>query len=294
MTSGDCVSRGLSVWTAHCKCGRCQRQRRHIYKLRDQGRYVRVPATEALAAIDWMMSLGYNGPAVGSACGIKPSTATGWLVRRRRGEDIKFGPAAAYKIVNAGQPTIGRAAAEIPRRKLQALACLGWGVKELNRIMLGNGILPEGDSRVTMYRVRSHDITALRVPLLTAINEIYLRLNMHQAPSDRHHNGTRNAALRRGWVPPAAWDDIDDPECRPDTRGTASRHRTDVDEIAIERACAGDLPAGFKLTTAERRIIVSELRHRGIPDQEITRRTKIAQLDRYPRELPQATESQAS
>lgn len=95
-----------------------------------------------------------------------------------------------------------------------------------------------------------------------AIAEAYERL--HMTPPDtsdkaarRSATRVRNAAARRGWAAPLAWDnDIDDPAARPecgrDRNGAG--HET-IDSSRVERILAGDWR--LRATIAERRTVVA-------------------------------------
>jgi cobalamin biosynthesis protein CbiG len=76
-------------------------------------------------------------------------------------------------------------------------------------------------------------------------------------------------ARERGWAPPLAWDDIDDPEDRPQgvARERESRpKRNELDDAAVESTLAGLLPR--KLTRAERLEVQRRLRGKGISGRE--------------------------
>ena len=106
--------------------------------------------------------------------------------RRRR--DIAYGRRPARV------PTIGA------RRRLQALACLGWTADDVAR-------------RIGMQG-RYLGITLRRQATITAdlhgaIAAIYEELWDQQAPPSHDGRSVRAVAARLGWVPPMAWDDID-------------------------------------------------------------------------------------
>ena len=72
----------------------------------------------------------------------------------------------------------------------------------------------------------------------------------------------RAFAAERGWLPPLAWDDIDtDPE--PQHHARRVEKDDDLDEIAIERALAGDGVRLEHLTSAEQEEVVRRLTERG-------------------------------
>ena len=53
---------------------------------------------------------------------------------------------------------------------------------------------------------------------------------------------TRNRAMavRRGWAPPLAWNNIDDPDEQPRGVRAERPRKDDVDPIVVERSLAGD------------------------------------------------------
>lgn len=93
------------------------------------------------------------------------------------------------------------------RRRLQALAALGWSLGEIGRRM---GCTVEAVMHLRTWDGRMLAQTAAKV------SAIYEELS-HQVPSGRYATRARNHAKRRGWAPPLAWDEgeIDDPDARP-------------------------------------------------------------------------------
>ncbi|MCW2676750.1 MAG: hypothetical protein JWR70_1790, partial [Modestobacter sp.] len=78
-----------------------------------------------------------------------------------------------------------------------------------------------------------------------------------RAPADT----ARAHAVAQGWLPPLAWDNIDT-DLRPQP-AVATPPSQDVDEIAIERAVAGDGIAYQDLTPAEQEQVIHRLTERG-------------------------------
>ena len=94
-------------------------------------------------------------------------------------------------------------------RRIQALAALGWPLKQLGPHL---GVAPETVGRLLRQQ---------RVYLTTAnkVAGLYGRL-WNTRPEDHGIRPTsavraRQHAQKKGWVPPAAWDDIDDPGEQP-------------------------------------------------------------------------------
>lgn len=99
-----------------------------------------------------------------------------------------------------------------PRRRVQALNALGWSqeqivarARDLGHPLTRAGIhslMHRGDHRV---RLRTHQ----------AIAAAYASLSMTLPEPGRSVTWTRNLAERRGYLPPLAWDNIDDPNEQP-------------------------------------------------------------------------------
>jgi len=86
-------------------------------------------------------------------------------------------------------------------RRLDALACLGWGQRDL----AAEGLKPFRDRRATGARMKTWRYRE--------VCAVYDRLWNVPGPSGH----SRALAARHGWAPPLAWDDdtIDDPAARP-------------------------------------------------------------------------------
>lgn len=154
------------------------------------------------------------------------------------------------------------------RRRVEALACLGWSMRSLSR-MLGwhadrlqvllssyDGVSPANHARICALYDRLWDKPA---PQRTKGERISARRAIA-------------IAQRLGYKPPLAWDDdtIDDPAARP---ALANSHgRTFVDRVAVEEAKFG---RPVRLTPDERRIAVAELTAAGYTAQEIADRVGV-------------------
>ena len=116
------------------------------------------------------------------------------------------------------------------RRRIQGMAAIGWPLSDQGR-RCGR------DPRNYTYLLNAEQVT---VKTARMVRELYDALSAVAPPPGRLTNRTRAWAARKGYAPPLAWDDdtIDDPAAQPDL-GTADDTDT-VDEVAIERALAGD------------------------------------------------------
>ena len=111
------------------------------------------------------------------------------------------------------------------RRRIRALAAMGWPLAELGRIV--------GVSYHTVWSWT--DSARVRADTAETVRQLYDKLAMTPGPSRR----ARTIAKNKGWLPPLCWDDdtIDDPAAKPykalRTTGTpASRDPEIVAEIA--------------------------------------------------------------
>lgn len=91
------------------------------------------------------------------------------------------------------------------RRRIQALAALGWTYLEIAEVC---GATTRGWARETLDQPRVHSATAARV------FDAYEQMSM-TVPTGKYRTRGRLSAQRKGWPPPLAWDDIDDPSETP-------------------------------------------------------------------------------
>lgn len=113
------------------------------------------------------------------------------------------------------------------RRRLQGLAVAGYGLTvlagELNR---SPGKLQQATTRITV-----------RADFARAVRDLADRLEIVPPPGDPGLiAATQGDAERRGWVPLAAWDDIDDPAATP---SMPSRPDTEPDFAVVEQVLFG-------------------------------------------------------
>lgn len=118
------------------------------------------------------------------------------------------------------------------RRRLQALATLGWSVATL-------AARGEVDRQPLDHAM--HAGAKVQVRTARAVRDLYDHLWDKPAPTgtkgERITNArTRNTARREGWLPPLAWDDdvMDDPEAGPAVEAIGHRHplqRLTVEDI---------------------------------------------------------------
>lgn len=142
-------------------------------------------------------------------------------------------------------------------RRLQALVARGWSQSKLSDRLGVN----RGNFGVMMKRTRV--TVALHRQVEVLFDEIWDQMPPHTAWRDSiAYSRTVRYARERRWLPPLAWDDIDnDPE-----PPIAEEPDDTIDEMAVELALMGDRP---RLTPAERRECVRRLHRDRWPDGRI-------------------------
>lgn len=150
------------------------------------------------------------------------------------------------------------------QRRIRALQRLGWNFETLSARL---GVTVQGVSQI-FIRDHVQAVTARRIA------HLYDELAMTPGPSTR----AARLARRAGYAPPLAWDEgsIDDPSMQPHLEeesgpACAPHFRAqvgddDIDEIAVERALAGDR---VRLTHAEAHAVGRRAVARGMSDAEI-------------------------
>lgn len=177
-------------------------------------------------------------------------------------------------ITEAARSPYSQIGATGTRRRLQALVAVGWPLPEL-AARLG---------RKTSRLLRLLTGATVKVHTAEQVSNLYDQL-WDTAPTrdteaqQRAFEQARVFAAEQGWLPPLAWDDIDtDPDPGHHDR---QPDPDDLDEIAIERAVAGDRIRLAELTPAEQAEVVRRLTERGrsirdIADQLATTKRTVS------------------
>lgn len=160
-------------------------------------------------------------------------------------------------------------------RRLRALVALGYSQRALSeRLGVSQG-------RVWQYTIEHQD--HVTEDTFAAVDALFRQLSMKLPPrrtTNEKYSASKamNTAKRRGYAPPLAWNDIDDPAERPRGRAMNPNRLTDLDPVAVERAMAGDR---IELTKAERFEVVARLRDMGRSLRWIEDNTVITKPERY-------------
>jgi AraC-like DNA-binding protein len=151
------------------------------------------------------------------------------------------------------------------RRRLQALIAVGWPRDELAARL--------GRSSASLRRTMlSGSVTAQTAQDVSALFGQLWNLRHPQSTCDERAaaEAARAFAAERGWLPPLAWDDIDT-DSEPQHHAERKATDDDLDEIAVERALAGDGVRLEHLTPAEQDEVVRRLTERGRSIRDIAR-----------------------
>ena len=98
------------------------------------------------------------------------------------------------------------------QRRIQALMTLGWTSED---IATEAGYTHRNQVLRILNGQKGKPCTWLERKTHETIAELFERMAMQVPPMDRYRRRARTMAERRGWLPPLAWDDIDDPAEQP-------------------------------------------------------------------------------
>lgn len=192
-----CIRRPHSYWTT-CDCTDCTLDRRRKGKAHSAGRPYRLPAEAAWEVLEDRIQRGWTALAIASACGLDPNYFSPHLADYRRGSSRRhIGPNLVPIILAMGRPTAGQVGAEPTRRRLRALARIGYSLTTLSD--------RTGVKLTTLSMIRSRNERCTAV-VANAVTDIYNKL--HMTPGD--NADATHYATTHEWPAPLAWDNIDD------------------------------------------------------------------------------------
>lgn len=252
-----------TCYTLHrCRCVTSCRpaqaaRHRTARRLQAYGRWDRAHQSSwhALTHVLVLSRFGYNQEQIARAAGI--SARTVYRIASGKAPTI-FG--RVHRAILSVEPTISDldSSTRIPstgsRRRVEALACLGWSIAAIADQM--------GITRAALSeRVNTRETTVESHLQLAAV---YERLwNTHPSAATLTEAGmitrTRRRAAREGWVPPMGWDDIDTDPAAP----LADADADYVDVVLVDLAVHGHR---VQLTTQERHLAVRQLHAAGHGD----------------------------
>jgi Homeodomain-like domain len=265
-----------------CRCDPCRKARTASAKQRSRlqayGRYTTglTDAAPVREHLQYLQSCGLGWKRIAALTGVGNTAIETLIYGRkgsntdpRKGEVLKRTTTIKAEKILALTPDLNILApgALIPargtHRRIHALVAIGWSQSKLATRL---EILPSNFTTM-MHRknvtVKMHQLTAA----------LYAELWDKEPPHETAHqlaayNRSKTYARKHHWVPPIAWDDIDN-----DTTPPAVEPNVLLDDIAIELAISGE---PVRLNGAERREAIRQLHARKWSDVRIADRLHIA------------------
>lgn len=195
-----------------------------------------VDATEARDHVKQLMADGMSIKRIAAAANVLPTRVSHLLYGRgERAAPSKIRPDYSAALLGV-EPNPYRVPILHVSRRIQALIAIGYPMTELSaRLGMSQG-------RVWQYATEYQD--RVTVDTFMAVDALFRKLSMTLPPrrtKEEKYAASRamNTAKRRGYKPPLAWHDIDDPRERP-LKYTNHARKTDIDPVVVERLIAGD------------------------------------------------------
>lgn len=189
-----------------CRCDLCvDVTHRYEKTLRlDLQRGVRrlVPPDRARRHVDFLVANGMSRRSIAHAAGYNDDTGLNVMLNRNRirkaTEERILSVTPSSERSNKGWvPSTGTV------RRIQALAMMGWSMREVSR---RTGVHPD-----TISTIRNGKLPRVTERVYHSICDFYEEVSMTYGGNLR----SRLMAERRGWAPPLAWDNIDNPNEEP-------------------------------------------------------------------------------
>lgn len=235
----------MSCYVASTIPNRTPAERRYVDYLRESGRGIGwVDSRPVREHVLMLGRAGHSLSYVARAAGVTITTVAGIRDGRYSGCNHRVA-ATVMRVSYAPGPGQVRVGALSARRRVHALACLGWTSRHVAAEL--------GITAATLSRSLCGD--TMHYQRWQAISDVYDALHMTPGPSQR----ARGRGRSEGWLPPLAWDDIDDPDETP--RRGLHDPRSVVDPIAVQRALSGDRTVC--LSSAEKRVAIQHALDRG-------------------------------
>lgn len=210
-----------------------------------------VDAADVRVHVDRLIEAGMNLATIAVLSGLAKSTVLG--VRKRQWVQgptaealFAVKPAPVNRLPSGMVPVAGAS------RRVRALCWMGWSLQA------------QAD-HLGMYLQQVWQVANARQSTVTEATDgkfrgLFERLSATRGPSRRAHN----AAVRKGWLPPLAWDDIDDSFETPTLGETTD---AGVDDVAVSRALEGER---LSLTVAEQAAALRLAVERGNPLSQVS------------------------
>jgi hypothetical protein len=171
------------------------------------GRPRMVPSRPVTEHLRNLRASGVIVSAIAERAGVSSSLIDELLNRPR--ELIRSDNASALLATKPEPAPFGYVAGIGTIRRIRALGAIGWSMRDICQASSG---------AVSIESLR--DINSVERPFVltrthVAVAAVYEELCMRTPPSGRTASQVRVKAAMKGWLPPLAWDDIDDPAEQP-------------------------------------------------------------------------------
>lgn len=200
------MTHGYTSYKRGCRCDDCLVvSRRYDKRLRlDNQRGIRrlVDPTNARNHVERLVYCGMSRRSIAIAAGYKDGTGLNVILSRKsiRRETERKILSVSLKNDKANKGWVSSTGAV---RRLQALCAMGWKMKI---IVDKAGVNPD-----TISDIRNAKVDRVTERVYEAISNVYEELHMADGGDIR----SKRIAERNNWVPPLAWDDIDNPKEKP-------------------------------------------------------------------------------
>lgn len=232
-----------------CRCIPCRRAAsaaaRRRYRMIAYGQWQ--PFTDATPVREHVRHLqaqGLGWQRIAELAGVAPPTVSSMLYGRAgRPPTGKIRTATAQALL-AFRPSLDDLPATAPvdaagtRRRMQALAAVGWSASRLAGLL--------GVERAHVGRIIRGDNLRVSAATARAVRGLYGELWDRPPPEGTRWekvsvSRTRSHARQQGWAPALAWDDIDDPDAEP-VPGWERGRREGIPEDVAELGRYGEHP----------------------------------------------------
>lgn len=259
------ASTGTCYVVHKCRCQSCRKGRADAARARNKAKaYGRfdtglVDAEPVREHLEMLQAFGLGWKRIAALSGVGNTAVESLIYGRkggnndpRKGEVIKRTTREKAQKILAVKPDVALLAgrALIPsrgtHRRVQALVARGWSQSKLAAMV--------GMERGNWWSMMQND--TVTVATHRAVAEVYERLWNVAPPQGEHRDRIAYSralayAGQRRWLPPLAWDDIDN-----DVEPPAPIEGSDIDEMAIDLAVSGEK---VRLNSAEQRHAVRRL-----------------------------------